>query len=32
MSNEIPQIIYSLYQPKEINKKKYNNMINSIKI
>ena len=28
--NEIRQIIYSLYQSKEITKKVYNNMINSI--
>ena len=30
--NEISQIIYSLYQPKEITKKVYNNFMNSIKI
>ena len=29
--NEIRQIIYSLYQSKEITKKVYNNIINSIK-
>ena len=28
--NEIRQIIYSLYQAKEINKKIYNNIMNSI--
>ena len=28
--NEIRQILYSLYQPKEITKKVYNNIINSI--
>ena len=26
--NEIRQIIYSLYQEKEVNEKVYNNMIN----
>ena len=30
--NEIRQIIYSLYQSREITKKVYNNIINSIKI
>ena len=30
--NEIRQIIYSLYQPKEITKKVYNNIIKSIKV
>ena len=30
--NEIRQIIYSLYQSKEITKKVYNNIIKSIKI
>ena len=30
--NEIRQIIYSLYQVKEITKKVYNNVMNSIKI
>ena len=30
--NEIRQIIYSLYQAKEITKKVYNNVINSIKL
>ena len=30
--NEIHQIIYSLYQEKEITKKVYNNMMNSIKL
>ena len=29
--NEIRQIVYSLYQSKEITKKVYNNIINSIK-
>ena len=28
--NEIMQIVYSLYQPKEITKKVYNNIIKSI--
>ena len=28
--NEIRQIVYSLYQPKEITKKIYNNIIKSI--
>ena len=30
--NEIRQIIYSLYRTKEITKKGYNNIINSIKL
>ena len=30
--NEIRQIIYSLYQSKEITKKSYNNIIKSIKV
>ena len=30
--NEIRQIVYSLYRSKEITKKLYNNIINSIKI
>ena len=30
--NEIIQIIYSLYQTKEVTKKVYNNIINSIKV
>ena len=30
--NEISQIVYSLYQSKEITKKVYNNIIKSIKI
>ena len=30
--NEIRQIIYSLYQAKEITKKVCNNMMNSIKL
>ena len=30
--NEIRQIIYSLYWAKEITKKVYNNIMNSIKI
>ena len=30
--NEIGQIVYSLYQAKEITKKVYNNIANSIKI
>ena len=29
--NEIRQIVYSLYRSKEITKKVYNNIINSIK-
>ena len=28
--NEIRQIVYSLYQPKQLNKKVYNNIIKSI--
>ena len=30
--NEIRQIVYSLYRSKEITKKVYNNLINSIKV
>ena len=30
--NEIRQIAYSLYQSKKINKKRYNNIIESIKV
>ena len=30
--NEIKQIIYSLYRAKEITKKVYNNIMNSIKL
>ena len=30
--NEIRQVIYSLYQAKEITKKVYNNLMNSIKL
>ena len=30
--NEIRQIVYSLYQAKEITKKVYNNIIKSIKV
>ena len=30
--NEIRQIIYSLYQPKQITKKVYNNIIKSIQL
>ena len=30
--NEIRQIIYSLYRAKEITKKVFNNIINSIKL
>ena len=30
--NEICQIIYSVYQEKEITKKVYNNIMNSIKL
>ena len=30
--NEIRQIIYSLYQAKEITKKVYKNIMNSIKL
>ena len=32
LSNEIRQIVYSLYQLKEIPKKVYNNIIKSIKV
>ena len=32
LSNEIRQIVYSLYQSKEITKKVYNNMLKSIKV
>ena len=32
LSNEIRQIVYSLYQSKEITKKIYNNIIKSIKV
>ena len=32
LSNEIRQIIYSLYWAKEIAKKVYNNIMNSMKI
>ena len=32
LSNKIRQIIYSLYQAKEITKKVYNNIMNSIKV
>ena len=32
LPNEIRQIIYSLYQAKEITKKVYNNIMNSIKL
>ena len=32
LSNEIRQIVYSLYQSKEITKKVYNNIIKSIKV
>ena len=32
MLNEIRQIIYSLYQTKEITKKVHNNITNSIKL
>ena len=32
LSNEIRQIVYSLYRSKEITKKVYNNIINSIKV
>ena len=31
-SNEIRQIIYSLYRSKEVTKKVYSNIINSIKV
>ena len=30
--NKIRQIIYSLYQEKEVTKKVYNNIMNSIKV
>ena len=30
--NEIRQIVYSLYQSKEITKKVYNNIIRSVKV
>ena len=30
--NEIREIVYSLYRSKEITKKVYNNIINSIKV
>ena len=30
--NEIGEIVYSLYQSKQITKKKYNNIIKSIKL
>ena len=30
--NEIRQIVYSLYKPKEITKKVYNNIIKPIKV
>ena len=30
--NTVRQIIYNLYQEKEVTKKVYNNMINSIKL
>ena len=30
--NKIRQIIYSLYQEKEITKKVYNNIMNSVKL
>ena len=30
--NEIRQILYSLYQSKEVTKKVYNNIIKSIKV
>ena len=30
--NEIRQIVYSLYRAKEITKKVYNNIMNSIKL
>ena len=30
--NEVKQIVYSLYRSKEITKKVYNNIINSIKV
>ena len=30
--NEIHQILYSLYQTKEVTKKVYNNIMNSVKV
>ena len=30
--NEIRQVIYSLYQEKDITKKVYNNIVNSLKL
>ena len=30
--NEIRQLIYSLYQPEELTKKVYNNIMNSMKL
>ena len=30
--NEIRQIVYSLYQPKQVAKKVYNNITNSIQL
>ena len=32
LSKEIRQIVYSLYQSKEINKKVYNNIIKSVRL
>ena len=32
LSNEIRQIVYSLYRSKQINKKVYNNIIKSIQL
>ena len=32
LPNEIRQIIYSFYQAKEVTKKGYNNIMNTIKI
>ena len=32
LSNEIIQIIYSLYPAKKVTKKVYNNVMNSIKV
>ena len=32
LSNEVRQIVYSLYQSKEITKKAYNNIIKSINV
>ena len=32
LSNEIRQVVYSLYQSKEITKKSYNNIIKSMQI